>query len=133
MRFRGFLAALASLVLGTWALRQAVCGAVERQNAATRSGKLIRRERVDDTLAAAGVGLHADAHGPDLFHGPLGATILGTDDEHDALNPPKGVIQHKALHFAIEPPAPKGARQERPANLHLACRCVVAMIARRTD
>src|SRR5512135_792239 len=60
--------------------------------------------------------------GPDpakLPYRPLRAMVRRVDDKDDPAHEAEGVVQHEPLHGAVVPPAPMGARQERPAYFDL--------------
>src|SRR5262249_48686796 len=69
----------------------------------------------------------------DLLHRPLGAEVVRPDQEYDAFDEPEGVAEHQPLHLAVVGAAPAGPGQERPADLDLAPRLVVAVEPRGPD
>ncbi len=58
---------------------------------------------------------------------------MRADNEDDAVHVPKGVPQHEPFHLPVVAPAPVGPGQERPADLDLALRLIVAVKARGAD
>src|SRR6476660_2144093 len=47
-----------------------------------------------------------------FFHGLLGANIVFSDEEHNALNKLEGVIEQQSFHFRVEPTAPVFSREK---------------------
>lgn len=75
----------------------------------------------------------AGADGAELLDSALRSHVPGIDDEQDRLDEPERVVEHQALQLTVVDTAPVGASQERPADLDLAARGVVAVIARGSD
>ena len=82
---------------------------------------------------AAGARPGAGEHPADLFHRPLRAKVLRSDEKHDAADESEGVLQHQPLHFAVVATAPVGSGQERPADLHFVSLSVVPVKSRGAD
>src|ERR1041385_5624306 len=97
------------------------------------SGRVLRRgQGIDHPLRAPDTGGRKE-HPADLLDRAAGAAVLRADDEEDAIDPGKGVEEHEALHLAVVGPAPVRPGEERPPDLDLPLRGIVAKVARGAD
>ena len=70
---------------------------------------------------------------PILASGPLRAEVARPDHEDHRVDEAERVLEHQPLQLAVVDAAPVEAGQERPADLDLGLRLIVAVEARRSD
>ena len=101
-----------------------------------RSGFVGKRggsDAIDKTGPARAILPFAYMACTNLFDRSLRAKILRAYPEDDTAHVLEGVTQHELFDFQVVGPAPVRSRQERPADLDLACVFLVSVKSRRAD
>src|ERR1700736_685810 len=88
---------------------------------------------IDHGVPATAVASPSHTNSAYLFHGPLRAQILWTNEKDNAVHESESVPQHELFHFPVVRAAPVRPGQKRPTDFDLAFLFVVSVESRRPD